>query len=167
MNNVDTTQEYPYEYWFQFQDLDDTCTYKLTKKSGRQNSIIELYNNHGDTVIFVNIRIQNIETGSLTNLISDLNGQSNIGLEKGKYKIEISAMNYDKFNMEFEVADEQYIELKIYLGLAPGLSVYEIDSKSALTENEIFEIIDCVKKNRNELLQECSDENKYRVMLQL
>jgi len=167
LNNVDTTQEYPYEYWFQFQNIDDTCTYKLTEKSGQQNSLIEIYNNLGDTVIFASIRIQNVETGSLTNLISGLNGQSNIRLEKGKYKIEISAINYDKFNLEFEVDDEQYIDLKINLGLAPGLTVYEIDSKSELTENEILEIMECVKKNTNEFYQKCSDKNKYRVMLQL
>jgi len=167
LNNIDTTNQYPYEYWFQFKNLDDTCTYRLTKKSGQKKSIIELYNNQGDIVIFANIKIQDIETDSVTNLFSDFSGQANIHLEKGKYRIEVSAMNYDKFHLEFEVNNKQYMELKIHLGLAPELTVYQIDSKSELTENEILEIMKCVKKNRNEYYKDCFDNKKYRIMMHI
>ena len=167
LNNVDKSKDYPYEYWFQFENLDDTCSYKLTKKSGFEKSHIELYNNQGDIVTFANIIIHNIGTDSIISLISEYNGQSNILLKKGKYRIEIYAMNYDKFNLEFEVKNEQYIELQIYLGLAPELTVYQIDSKSELTESEIYEIMKCVKINKNQFNENCSDIKKYSVMIHI
>ena len=167
LNNVDKSKDYPYEYWFQFENLDDTCSYKLTEKLGRGKSHIELYNNQGDTIAFAKIIIHNIETDSVINLISEFNGQSDILLKKGKYRIEISAMNYDKFTLEFEVKNEQHIELRIYLGLAPELTVYQIDSKFELTENEIYEIMKCVKRNRGQFYKNCSDAKKYRVMMQI
>jgi hypothetical protein len=167
LNNVDKSEKYPYEYWFQFDNLYDTCTYELTKKSGVQNSLIELHNNQGDTVIFANIRIQNIETDSVTTVISGINGQTKIRLDKGKYKVEISAMNYDKFNLEFEVNNEQYLELKINLGLALELTVYQIDSKSELNEMEIIKIIECVKSNRKDFYENCSENKKYRVLMHI
>jgi len=36
LNNVDKSEKYPYECWFQSENLNDTYTYELTKKSGLQ-----------------------------------------------------------------------------------------------------------------------------------
>jgi hypothetical protein len=167
LNEINKSKEFCYEYWFQFENLDDTCSYQLNKKSGNHTSIFELFNNQGDTVILANIRIQDIEKDSLTNLVSDFNGTTNTKLEKGKYRIEVSAMNYDKFELAFEINEEQYIELKIKLGLAPELTVYQIDSKIKLTEYEILEIIKCVKKNQPDFYESCSEKSKYLIMKQI
>ena len=167
MNNVDKTEEYSYEYWFQFENLDDTCSFQLTEKIGKQPSTFEIFDNQNDAIVFANIRLENIETDSIINLHSDFNGKIEILLEKGNYKIEISAINYDNFELEIEVESEEFLEFIINLGLAPELEVYQIDSKVELEESEIIQIIDCVKMNRREFYENCSDKKRYRIIMQI
>ena len=59
LNNVDKNEEYPYEYWFQFENVEDTCSYQLTKKSESQVSNIRLMDNQEDTVVLANIKVIN------------------------------------------------------------------------------------------------------------
>ncbi len=167
LNNVDKNEKYPYEYWFQFENLEDTCSCQVYKRSGRQNTIIKLLDNQGENVIFANIKLINIEKAFETNLISELNGKAELHLESGKYRIEVRAMNYDNFNMEIDIENGQQLELSIKLGLAPELVVYQIDSKKELKENEILEIIECVRINRNKYWETCSDLKKYRIMMHI
>lgn len=49
LNNVDKSEEYAYEYWFQFENLEDTCSYQKTTNLESQNSVIKLLDNKGDT----------------------------------------------------------------------------------------------------------------------
>jgi uncharacterized membrane protein len=167
LNTVDKSKEYAYEYWFQFENIEDTCSYQVTKNSGSQNSDIKLFDNKGDKVIFANIKFINIDYETEINLTSDFNGNNEVRLEDGKYKVEVRAMNYDNFNLEFETKDGQKVEIKIKLGLAPELDVYQIDSKKELKKTEIFEITECVIINRNEYYKTCSDLNKYRIMMHI
>ena len=167
LNNVNEKEAYPYEYWFQYENKEDTCTYQQINNIESQNSVIKLLDNKGDTVIFANIKLINLDTDTETNLISDYNGKSEFRLENGKYRIKISAMNYDNFNLEFEIENGQQMELNITLGLAPELTVYQIDSKKELTENEILEIIDCVRVNRNDFYNYCSDLKKYQIVMHI
>ena len=167
LNNVDEKEEYPYVYWFQFENLEDTCSYQQTDNIESQNSVIKLLDNKGDTVIFANIKVINLENETETNVTSDYNGNSELRLENGKYRIEIRAMNYDNFNLEFEIENEHQVELNIKLGLAPELTVYQIDSKRELTETAILEIIECVRVNRDDFHKSCSDLRKYRIMMHI
>lgn len=167
LNSVDEGKDYPYEYWFQFEDLDDTSSYKLTSKFGLQNSHIGIFDNQGNAIPLANIYIHNVDTGSERNLTSDFDGQAEVPLKKGKYRIEISAVGYCKFNLEIEVKREQYIELQVFLGSGPELTIYQINSKSELTEDEIFEIMECVKRNGDQFYKDCSDEKKCIVMIQI
>ena len=167
LNNVDEKEEYPYEYWFQFENLEDTCTYQQTTKRESLNSVIKLLDNKGDTVIFANIKLINLENKTETNLTSDYNGNSELRLEDGKYRIEIRAMNYDKFSLEFEIENKQQVELTIKLGLAPELTVYQIDSKKELTKPEILEIIECVRVNRDDFYKICSYLKKYQIVMHI
>lgn len=113
LNRINENAEYPYEYYFSFQHLDDSCSYELIKKSGVQNSTIQLYDSEGKIAV-TTIKIQNIETDSIITLPHSFEGLSNIRLPKGKYKLQTSrGMLYEPFDMEFEIEDEQYIELTI------------------------------------------------------
>jgi hypothetical protein len=109
----------------------------------------------------------NLESESETNVISEFNGETELQLENGKYRIEVEALKYDNFNLDFEIENSQQVELKIKLGLAPELEVYEIDSKKELTETEILEIIECVRVNRNDFHKNCSDLRKHRIMMHI
>lgn len=92
--------------------------------------------------------LRNIETDSVTNKFTDLDGIAKINLSKGNYKLEVLTFRYDTFEFLFKTNDNEYIELKFNLGLAAEEAVYQINSKRTLSEIEINEIMDCVKNNR-------------------
>ena len=167
LNNVDKTNEYPYEYWFQFENLEDTCSYQLVRKTENKVSTIRLFDNQGDTVNLARIKVINIENESEINLISEFMDNTELRLESGKYRIIVIAMYLDNFNLEFEIENGQQIDLDINLGLAPELEVYQIESKINLNKTEIREIIECVRINRDEYYKICSDFKKYRIIMQI
>tara|TARA_R110002072_G_scaffold123375_2_gene258643 strand:+ start:2121 stop:2690 length:570 start_codon:yes stop_codon:yes gene_type:complete len=167
LNNVDKSEKYPFEYWLQFENLEDTCSYELNENPESQNSIFRLFDNHGDTIIFAYFKLINLESESDTMAISELNGETELELKNGKYRIEIRAVKYDNFNLDFEIKNSRQVELKIKLGLAPELEIYQIDSKKELTESDILEIIECVRVNRNDFHKSCSDLKKYLIMMQI
>ena len=49
LNNVDKSEKYPFEYWFQFENLEDTCSHELTENLESQNSVFKLTDTQGDT----------------------------------------------------------------------------------------------------------------------
>lgn len=167
LNNVNENEKFPYEYWFQFENIEDTCSYIQTKNLESENSVFKLLDNQGDIVKFANIKVINLDNDRETNLTSDYKGYSELLLENGKFRIEIRAINYDNFNLEFEIENTEQVELTIKLGLAPELEVYQIDSKKELTETEILEIIECVRINRDDFHKICSDFKKYRIMIHI
>ena len=118
LNSIYRSKKYSFEYLFRLDNLDDTSSYQLTKRIGQKKSTIEIFDNQRDTVVLANIKLSNKINDSIIILTSDFNGQSNIKLQGGEYKLEISAQNYDNFDMTFSVTTEEYISLKINLGLA-------------------------------------------------
>ena len=167
LNSVDKSEKYPYEYWFHFDHAEDTSSYQLIKKSGIQNSTLELFNNRGDSIDFAVIKLINIEKETERVLFYEFDKKTELSLENGKYRIEIRSTNYDNFNLEFETENDQQIKLAVNLGLAPELEVYQIDSKIELKENEILEIIECVRLNRNVSFDSCSNLKKYRIVMHI
>ena len=167
LNKIDNSKEFPYEYCFQFENLEDSCTFQIIKKTGIKPSTFEFYDKNGNPVIFANVQLINLETDFKHLLTTEINGKTKIQLEKGKYRLEVFATLYDDFRLDFEIDTEQFIELIIKLGLAPELEVYQIDSKTELNEREILEIMNCVKNNKNEYNSNCSDKNKYMIMMQI
>lgn len=165
-DNIDKGSNFNYEYWFQFENLEDTASYHFVKKAGQQESTIELTNNKGDSVLFARIRIKGLENDTLVNIISDLHGLGRVKLSSGKYQIEIAAVSYDKFLFDFAISEGEYFDLKIKLGLAPELTVYQINAKNELKEQEIQTIINCVKTNRQDY-KICSKKNRYNIMKQI
>jgi hypothetical protein len=167
LQNVDKTKEYSYEYWFHLDNIDDTSSFEIIKLTGVQKSTIEVRDNHNDTIMLANIRIKAVETDSVTNLISNFDGEVRFNLTKGQYKLQISATGYDSIELEFEIEKDQYIMFKVNLGLGSETIVYQINSKPELTEDQIMQIIDCVKSNRGLFLEKCSLENKYLITMHL
>jgi len=167
LNNVDENAEYPYEYSFQFENREDTCSYQKTTNPESKFSVFRLFNNLGDTVLFANIKVINLENETETNLISEFIGEPGLQLENGEYRIEVRAINYDNFNLNFEIENGEQVELTIKLGLAPELEVYQIDSKKEIRETEIFAIIECVRVNRDDFYKICSDLKKYQIMMHI
>lgn len=61
LNRINKSKKFKYEYWFQFDNIEDTSSYHIEKKVGQQNSTIQLTDNNGDTVIFATIRIKDLD----------------------------------------------------------------------------------------------------------
>ena len=166
LNNVDETEKYSYEYWFQFENNDDTSTYQLRKISGNEPSTIKLSDNFGQAIISANITIKKTEIDSVIHLITDFEGFTEIQLKEGQYSIEITTVSHDYFALELEMDPEQFMALNVKLGLAPELTVYQINSKNKLHDHEIVEIMNCVKTNRHKF-HNCLDIDNYLVMMHI
>lgn len=167
LNRIDKSSKFKYEYWFQFDNIDDTSSYNFEKKSGHLKSTIQLTDNKGDTVLFASIRIKCLDNDTLINMITDLYGLGTVKLKPGNYRVEVSSMNYDEFSYDFTISEGEYFDLKIKLGLAPELTVYQINSKNELNEQEIQAIINCVKTNRQDFYNICSEKDRYKIVMHI
>ena len=158
---------YKYEYWFQFDNTDNENSYTIDKNFGKDFTEISVFNNYGDTLSLSNIVIINKLTGERKGQISDFNGLCFLNLNNGKYQIEVNVLGYDKFLLDFEIINNEPINLKITLGLAPELQVYQICSKNILKEKTIKKIIKCVKENRKTNIKKCERKNEYIISIQI
>jgi hypothetical protein len=167
LNRIDKSTKFKYEYWFQFDNIDDTSSYNFEKSAGHLKSTIQLTDHKGNTVLFATIRIKGLGNNDLFNIISDFDGLGIVKLRHGKYRIEISAVNYDKFSFDFTISEGEYFDLNIKLGLAPELTVYQINSKNELSEREIQAIINCVRVNRQDFYKICLDKGRYKISMHI
>jgi len=166
LNEIDTTQELPYEYWFQLQHSEDSSTYKLVQKADDEKSNITLTNSRAQPEISTLINLQNLAKDSVITLFTDFNGSTNVYLEQGEYLLSIQSFPCDPFSLNFSIEKNQQIDLNIVLGLGPGLEVYQINSRLKLPENEILEIINCVEQNPKEF-HNCSSPQHFMVMMHI
>lgn len=167
MNRIDKSSKFKYEYWFQFENEGDSSSYSFKKNAGKSISTIQITDNSGDTVIFATMRIKDLDNDTSFIIITDFNGLGKLMLKPGKYSLEISAPNYDKFTFDFMIEEDEFFNLNVKLGLAPELTVYQINSKTELNEGEILTIMKCVKENRQEFYKNCSDQKKYYVTMHI
>lgn len=164
--NENSTKVFGFEYAFQFKNIEDTSTFILTKDSVRKQSVFRISNNQGQPVEYCNISLHNLENDSITGVVCDLIGFAKLNLEKGKYRLELLAYEYDNFELEVEIKENEAIDLQVNLGLGLELTIYQIRSKTRLKEDELLKIMNCVKMNRSEM-QECELENQYNLSLQI
>ena len=68
---------------------------------------------------------------------------------------------------DFDIEENFYFEHNIKLGLAPEVDFYQINSKIELNEAEIFRIMKCVDENRQNFSKNCSEQNKFYVLMQI
>lgn len=163
MNKIDKTKEYPYEYWFQFENLEGNSNFELNKKSGEHVSSIILINYIGDSIPFAEVQVKNLDSDTNFTLDTDINGKANIKLEEGNYSLTISVLQYKKQVFEFEILNSQFMELIINLGHPVG-SVYQLDSKSELNEERLFDIMNCVRSNPKDYHNTCVKIGEYSIM---
>lgn len=167
MNRIDENSKFKYEYWFQFENADDSTLYSFKKIEEKSISKIRITDNKGNIINFATIEIKNLRNDSLSKIVTDFDGIGKLQLEPGKYSMEISAMNYDKCTFDFNIVKNIFFELNIKLGLAPELKIYQINSKTELNEAEILTIMKCVNENRQNYYKNCSEQNKFYVSMQI
>lgn len=167
LNSVDSTKQFSYEYWFQFENLDDTSTFELTKRNGMDSSTIYLFENSGSNDVFADIRVEQLGTDSVFHLLPFYNGEATGYFGAGTYRIVAYAPRYDRFETIVKLEEGEYFELKIYLGLGPELTVYQINSKTELEEKTLLEIMQCVKGHRSKPFEKCSRIEDYYISVQI
>ena len=167
LNRIDEKSKFKYEYWFQFENADDISSHSLKKIEGKSTSTIRLTDNRGKIINFATIEIKNLNNDSLSKIVTTLDGVAKLQLKSGKYRMEISALSYDKFSFDFDIEENIYFEHNIKLGLAPEVDFYQINSKIELNEAEIFRIMKCVDENRQNFSKNCSEQNKFYVLMQI
>ena len=167
LNRIDKSSKFKYEYWFQFENSDDSSTYSFKKFEGNSISTIQLTDNKGDTIIFAPIKIKNLDNDSIVKILTDINGIGKLQLKPGKYTMLIPAVNYDTFSFDFSIIENEFFKLNVKLGLAPELEVYQINSKTQLIEIEILTIQKCVKENRQDFYKNCSDQKKFYISMHI
>lgn len=167
LNRIDEKSKFKYEYWFQFENADDSSSYSFKKIEGKSISTIRLADNKGNTINVATIEIKNLRNDSLSKIVTDFDGLGQLQLEPGKYSMEISAMNYDKLTVDFNILENIFFELNIKLGLAPELTIYQINSKAELNETEILTIMKCVNENKQRFYRNCSEKDKFYVSMHI
>ncbi len=167
LENIDKSKKIKYEYWFQFNNAEDTSSFYFVKSTNNSNSIIRLTDNENSIVFSALIRVKGLNNDTVINILSDFDGLGTIKLNAGKYQVEASTLGYDKAIFEFEILEGENFDLTIKLGLASELTVYQINSKKRLTDEEIHIIMSCVKTNKGEFYRKCSKKGIYYVSMQL
>ncbi len=165
LKKIDKSKKYAYGYRFQIENKNNTCSYKLIKHNGNEKSVFEIYDNKGEILSMVNLKLTRTETNIEKNYITGFEEKKEICLKKGKYILEVTAYGYDNFKIEFEIKNKQNVNFKIKLGLAPELEIYEIHSKNKLNKNELNGIINCVERKRE--FGKCSKKNEYQITMQI
>jgi hypothetical protein len=164
LNKVNEASEYKYEYWFHFDNEEDTSSFVLRNIIGQSTPTIHLRNNNGDTIDFAIIKIKNLKSGIEYGFLSQDIGQFN--LKPGDYNITVSAMNYDHFAINFKLKKNQSIDLNVKLGLSSESVVYQINAKEKLSDVEMSTIVNCIRESESDF-NKCSIKNKYSVTMHI
>jgi hypothetical protein len=167
LNHIDKEGAFKYEYWFSFDNAEDTSSYNFQKTVGDTVSTIQLTDNKGESIEFVGIGFKNLSDGTISGLLSDFDGLVRVHLKPGRYKAIISHTAYDDFSFDFSIAEKENFNLKVRLGLRPELNIFQINAKTELTESEIITIMQCVKAHKPDFYINCIDKNKYFVSIQI
>ena len=172
LNNIDKTKEYGFQYTFSFQNENDKNEFKVSEKKNSKSTELrgQIFDNLNNPISGVSIKIISKNKTFSKQIQVDFEGNFKTELPPGEYWIEINYVGYDQFKTDFSIKENSTTEFKIKLGLGQELRIYQIDSKTELTDNEISEIIDCVngkRKSKSFSTTECSEKNKYNVTIQI
>ena len=172
LNNIDKTKEYSFQYIFSLQNEDDNNEIKIitvenSKKTELSGQILDKLNN---PMSGASIKIISQDSTLRKELQADFDGNIKVELPSGEYSIEINYIGFDQFKTEIKIKEDSTTDFKIKLGLGQESQIYQIDSKTELTENKISEVIECVNERRKAKSYstiECSEKNKYKVTIQI
>jgi hypothetical protein len=158
---------FKYEYNFKFDNIDDTSSFTIIKKYGNNRSTILLNNNEGASIPLSLIKIINSQTKIIYETYSDIDGKAEIQLLGGNYFVEITENHSDTFIIDISLQPNEYFNLSVKVGLAPELYNYMVHSKSRLDSRKMISIMKCVKLNRNDFNENCSDKKRYIISKQI
>ncbi|AUC76670.1 carboxypeptidase-like regulatory domain-containing protein [Olleya sp. Bg11-27] len=172
LNNVDNIKEYGFEYIFSFQNEDDNNEFKITEKKNSKSTEIsgQIFDKLNNLISGISVKIISKKRTLSKELQADFYGKFITELPIGEYSIEINHIGFDQFKTDFCIKEYSSKDFIIKLGLSQELRIYQIDSKSELTDNKISEIIECVngkRKSKSFSTIECSEKNKYKVTIQI
>ncbi|QOD59430.1 carboxypeptidase regulatory-like domain-containing protein [Polaribacter haliotis] len=172
LNDIDKTKEYGFQYTFSFQNENDKNEFKVSEKKNSKRTELkgQIFDKLNNPISGVYIKIISKNKTLSKQIQADFEGNFKTELPTGEYSIEINYVGYDQFKTDFRIKENSTTEFKIKLGLGQELRIYQIDSKTELTDNEISEIIDCVngkRKSKSFSTTECSEKNKYNVTIQI
>jgi hypothetical protein len=163
LTKVDSTQEYGYDYLFVL-DNSDSNSYTFNLYNGNKSSTISISDNRGDTSLISIVIIKRLDDGSEESLPVDMNGTKKLMLDSGSYLIDISTIGYDRFNLTFKLARNEYMDLAVKLGEGMDLGdCYHIRSKFELEDSEILRIMACVRKSKTKRSLKCRKKKKFYV----
>ncbi len=172
LNNVDKTKEYGFQYTFSFQNENNENEFKILEKKNSKRTEFsgQIFDKLNNPISGVFIKIISKTKTFNKQIQVDFDGNFKTELPTGDYSIEINYVGYDQFKTDFRIKENSTTDFKIKLGLGQEFRIYQIDSKTELTENKISEIIDCVNGKR-ELKSfsttECSEKKRYKVTIQI
>lgn len=167
IDTIDKRNKYKYEYWFRFDNVDDTSSYVMDKKVGVDTSLIFLTDHLGVRVVFASITIKNLVTGTITELRSNFDGWVSEKLKPGHYLLNVDFFKSDPFALRFSLGNNEQLYLKVRLGLAPELTIYQINSKKKLPKAKVQSIMKCVKEHRNDDIGKCRKRKQYYISIQI
>jgi hypothetical protein len=166
----DKTKKFGHEYWFSFQNEEDTGTYSYSysENINSSNINISVLNKEGEQLIFTQIVLKNLVNDSLINLMTDINGNISTNLAIGKHSLIVRHMGYDLLEKDIKIVADSNLMITTTLGLGSELTVYQINSKRKLSDEKVESIIDCVKNgNRNYPSFGCERKRKYNITMHI
>lgn len=164
---VDSNTLYTHEYSLMFENLDDSCTYKIERLKDIDSTRLILTDVEGHRVIFSRILVYDLEYNLIHQTHSDFYGRASFLIPSGNYKLKVESIAHDDFLAEFDILPNESFLLKIELGLAPELDHYKINSKAKLSETEMELIANCLKRNKKEKESNCSDKDRFIISIHI
>lgn len=168
--------KFKHEYWCHLADKNDTNVIQeiqITASTKNERIIKGFFVDNKDSIIpYVLVCLLDSNDNKIT-CITSINGEFSITATLSKFKI--YAENYlatgfhIPFLQEFELNQSQTLSLKIKLGEPKENTVYQINSKDKLTNQEVEEIIKCIKQNRNKhnSYSPCINKKRYTIVTQI
>lgn len=149
----DWYKEYKYEYKYRayFNLPGDTNNYYFVENDYEKSDVGLVSGQIEDNFnqMSFGILVQVIDS---TATITDFDGYFALELLPGKYILNINSLHMNELNIDIEVKEGKNLQFNIFLGYDEGLTIYVINSKKKLSEEESKEIMECLRgqyiKNR-------------------
>ncbi len=169
----DKKEKFGHEYWFSFQNDEDSNSYQLTQVVSKEKTptlsvnFLDFYGNPIEPTFFT---IQNVANDSLIFAFATggEDGKLAITSDTGIYKLRVRSITYYEFEILIHFKNNIHHNLIAYLGKAPELKVYQINSKRKLSNEKVESIIQCVKEGRkNNPNFGCEKKRKFYISIHI
>lgn len=174
LERINKESKYKYEYWFNFQNEDDTNTVEIIYTPSKELKRIissEIFDRNDQKISFANMQIRDTNNNIEFYLTPDIDGRFIIDTKIEVFELKVYQPGFDKLSIIIKLKQTEDLFIKIKLGLCEELGIYQLDSKRELKPEEITNIINCVKTNRDNgienYLKMCEDLKLFRINQQI